>query len=75
MILPILLSGESYNNITGKIGGDSSLTNRGEEFSRQLAEYVDDLVTEHQNLLVWTSWMKRTIDTAKCIPLVQERYI
>jgi len=66
--------GESYNNITGKIGGDSSLSARGEEFSRQLAEYIEEVVKEHPNLLVWTSWMKRTISTAKYIPLVQERW-
>ena len=47
---------------------------RGQEFSHQLAEYVEDIRKEHPNLLVWTSWMKRTIDTAQYIPLIQERY-
>lgn len=33
--------GESEDNITGKIGGDSSLTERGHKFSQTLAKFID----------------------------------
>ena len=65
--------GESYNNIDGKIGGDSNLSPRGQQFSLELGEYVKDLSETHPNLRVWTSWMTRAIDTAKLVPVVQER--
>lgn len=64
--------GESYNNVIGRLGGDSKLTPRGEEFAKKLANYVNQL--EHPNFKVWTSWMKRTIDTAKHIDFDQERW-
>ena len=67
--------GESHNNIDGKIGGDSNLSLRGQEFARKLAEYVKDLSKAHPNLRVWTSWLTRSIDTGKLIPGVQERYV
>ena len=63
--------GESYNNVVGRLGGDSCLTRRGEAFARELAQFVNKL--EHKNFKVWTSWLKRTIDTAKFIEIDQER--
>ena len=67
--------GESHNNIEGKIGGDSNLSLRGQEFARKLAEYVKELSKAHSNLRVWTSWLTRSIDTGKLIPGVQERCV
>lgn len=64
--------GESYNNVIGRLGGDSKLTPRGEEFAKKLGEYVNQL--QHPNFKVWTSWLHRTIDTAKYIDFDQERW-
>ena len=64
--------GESYNNVVGRLGGDSELTARGEEFAKKLGEYINQL--SHPNFKVWTSWMVRTIETGKYIKFDQERY-
>jgi len=64
--------GESYNNVIGRLGGDSKLTPRGDEFAKKLGEYVNEL--KHPNFKVWTSWLRRTIDTAKFIDFDQERW-
>ena len=65
--------GESYNNVIGRLGGDSKLTARGDEFAKKLGEYVNQL--KHPNFKVWTSWLHRTIDTAKYIDFDQERWV
>merc|ERR1719300_1119216 len=66
--------GESYNNIHGRIGGDSELSVRGEQFADRLGEFVKSISEENPNVKIWTSWMKRTIDTAAKIDGVQERW-
>ncbi|RUP49600.1 histidine phosphatase superfamily [Jimgerdemannia flammicorona] len=51
-------------NVEGKIGGDSMLSPRGVEYARQLP----GLIHEHlagQHLTVWTSTMRRTIQTGQ----------
>ena len=57
--------------IIGRLGGDSKLTPRGEEFAKKLGDYVNQL--QHPNFKVWTSWLTRTIDTAEYIDFQQER--
>ncbi|KAI9596423.1 histidine phosphatase superfamily [Syncephalis fuscata] len=55
--------GESMFNVNGKIGGDSLLSPRGEQYSHALPK----LIMQHlgsENLTVWTSTMRRTIQTA-----------
>jgi len=64
--------GESYNNVIGRLGGDSKLTSRGDDFAKKLGEYVNEL--KHPNFKVWTSWLRRTIDTAAYIDFDQERW-
>jgi len=71
--------GESYNNIHGRIGGDSELSPRGERFAVKLAELVKQISEEEKtkrgkDVRIWTSWMKRTIDTAMHIDGIQERW-
>jgi len=67
--------GESYNNIHGRIGGDSELSPRGERFAIKLADFVKKRVSsENSDVRIWTSWMKRAIDTAKHIEGTQERW-
>jgi len=64
--------GESQYNVTNRIGGDSDLTERGQHYGLALSYFFN-----HQNipgLRVWTSWLKRTIQTSKHIEAPQERW-
>lgn len=59
--------GESQYNVLGKIGGDSNLSPRGKLYATKLP----GLIREHlgdQSLTVWTSTMKRTIETGELLP-------
>ncbi|PGH14765.1 hypothetical protein AJ80_05809 [Polytolypa hystricis UAMH7299] len=58
--------GESEYNLTGKIGGDSSLSSRGEAYARALPRLLKESgVPPGTKLIIWTSTMKRTIQTAR----------
>ncbi|XP_078595003.1 6-phosphofructo-2-kinase/fructose-2,6-bisphosphatase 1-like isoform X14 [Branchiostoma floridae x Branchiostoma japonicum] len=54
--------GESELNIKGRIGGDSSLSFHGRQFANALAKFMEE--QDVNNLKVWTSQLKRTIETA-----------
>ncbi|RKP33269.1 6-phosphofructo-2-kinase-domain-containing protein [Dimargaris cristalligena] len=59
--------GESMYNVLGKLGGDSDLSPRGRKYS----EALPGLISKHldgQNLTVWTSTMRRTIQTGQHLP-------
>ncbi|KAJ8662370.1 hypothetical protein O0I10_002064 [Lichtheimia ornata] len=59
--------GESQFNVEDKIGGDADLSSRGQMYAARLP----DLIKEHvgdRSLTVWTSSMKRTIQTASHLP-------
>ncbi|WLF78856.1 Fructose-2,6-bisphosphatase [Lodderomyces elongisporus] len=63
--------GESEFNLTGQIGGDANLSERGWKYAKKLPELVlkslgEDL--QHTNLTVWTSTLKRTQQTASFLP-------
>jgi broad specificity phosphatase PhoE len=62
---PVLIArhGESTFNEAGRIGGDAPLSERGREFARQLARYVD-LRFGGSELQVWTSRLRRAVETA-----------
>ncbi|KAJ3196047.1 Fructose-2,6-bisphosphatase [Irineochytrium annulatum] len=60
--------GESMFNLEGKIGGDSSLSPRGQLFARKLPELIREKLGEETHLTVWTSTLRRTIQTAAHIP-------
>ncbi|KAK4237268.1 hypothetical protein C8A03DRAFT_16185 [Achaetomium macrosporum] len=60
--------GESQLNLEGRIGGDSLLSHRGEEYARKLPELVRESVGSDRPLTVWTSTLKRTIATARHLP-------
>jgi len=64
--------GESNYNVSNRIGGDSDLTGRGEHYSMALAYFFNDQTLP--GLRVWTSWLKRTIQTALHIDAPQERW-
>ena len=64
---PIFLTrhGESIYNQKALLGGDSDLSPRGEQYSRQLADFMRSRVPLDASLVVWTSTLKRTIHTAR----------
>lgn len=65
--------GESEHNVKGLIGGDADLSERGLEYSKVLSKYIDE---QHiDGLRVWTSWLKRTIQTVEHIHAPQERWM
>lgn len=64
--------GESHMNIDGRIGGDSDLSERGRLYAKGLSEFIEQ--QDIQGLRVWTSWLKRTIQTAADVNAPQERW-
>ncbi|XP_067359507.1 6-phosphofructo-2-kinase/fructose-2,6-bisphosphatase 4b isoform X1 [Channa argus] len=70
--------GESDLNIKGRIGGDSGLSGRGKEvcfvyvFAKHLRKFIQD--QKIKDLKVWTSQMKRTIQTAECLGVPYEQW-
>jgi len=64
--------GESESNLAGKIGGDSNLSVRGEQYAKSLSEHINQ--QNIPGMVVWTSWFKRTIQTAAKIEAPQERW-
>ncbi|CAL8340935.1 unnamed protein product [Merluccius merluccius] len=64
--------GESNHNMEGRIGGDSELSQRGRQFSQALRVFIE----EHQlwDLKVWTSQLRRTIQTAEELALPYEQW-
>uniref|UniRef100_A0A3Q1H9U7 6-phosphofructo-2-kinase domain-containing protein n=1 Tax=Anabas testudineus TaxID=64144 RepID=A0A3Q1H9U7_ANATE len=64
--------GESDLNIKGCIGGDSGLSGRGKEFAKRLRKFIQD--QNIKDLKVWTSQMKRTIQTAECLGVPYEQW-
>ncbi|EEB07616.1 fructose-2,6-bisphosphate 2-phosphatase activity [Schizosaccharomyces japonicus yFS275] len=59
--------GESEFNVAGRIGGNSNLSSRGHRYAKLLPDFVAKCVNESDELIVWTSSMKRTIQTAQHI--------
>lgn len=64
--------GESVYNLNGRIGGDSELSERGLEYAKALSKYIAE--QKIPRLRVWTSQLKRTIQTAESIKAPQERW-
>ncbi|GAA56065.1 6-phosphofructo-2-kinase / fructose-2 6-bisphosphatase [Clonorchis sinensis] len=59
--------GETEFNLSGRIGGDSSLSPEGKKFAIQLAAFMKQ--ENVPDLKVWTSYLSRTIQTAEHIPV------
>ena len=76
MIQPLTSSqhGESIYNLQGKLGGDSSLSHRGEAYARALPSLVAQSVPKDLNLQIWTSTLKRTIQTARFLAASNSAY-
>eukprot|EP00095_Tigriopus_kingsejongensis_P002382 maker-scaffold527_size145964-snap-gene-0.22 protein:Tk02382 transcript:maker-scaffold527_size145964-snap-gene-0.22-mRNA-1 annotation:"6-phosphofructo-2-kinase fructose- -bisphosphatase 1 isoform x3" len=64
--------GESAYNLQQLLGGDPGLSPRGKEYALKLADYMNGLKVK--NLLVWTSFMRRTIQSAKHVVGIHERW-
>ncbi|CAL8255371.1 unnamed protein product [Arctogadus glacialis] len=64
--------GESELNLLGRIGGDSGLSPGGAGFASALCTYMQD--QNISDLKVWTSHMKRTIQTAEALGLPYEQW-
>ncbi|XP_005729764.1 6-phosphofructo-2-kinase/fructose-2,6-bisphosphatase 2 isoform X1 [Pundamilia nyererei] len=64
--------GESKHNVEGRIGGDSELSPRGKQFAHALRGFID----EHKlsDLKVWTSQLRRTIQTAEELGVPYEQW-
>lgn len=63
--------GESEYNLTGQIGGDSNLSERGWRYAQKLPDLLYLSLTEEErqsNITVWTSTLKRTSQTASFLP-------
>ena len=64
--------GESEYNLKGLIGGDSSLTDHGQKFAKTLAAWVSkNIPNATKSLCVWSSTMKRAVQTSVGIPCAQ----
>ncbi|KAJ7317494.1 hypothetical protein JRQ81_003656 [Phrynocephalus forsythii] len=64
--------GESELNLQGRIGGDSGLSERGKQYAHALASFIR---SQHIcDLKVWTSHMKRTIETAEALSVPYEQW-
>ncbi|XVF05767.1 hypothetical protein REPUB_Repub05bG0200800 [Reevesia pubescens] len=75
---PILLTrhGESRDNVRGRIGGDSVLSDNGEIYMKKLANFVEKRLKSERAASIWTSTLQRTILTASPIvgfPKIQWR--
>ncbi|KAL5218880.1 hypothetical protein ABZP36_019564 [Zizania latifolia] len=75
---PILLTrhGESLDNVRGRIGGDSSLSEVGLLYSRKLASFIEKRLASERTASIWTSTLQRSILTAHPIigfPKIQWR--
>ncbi|KAL7985348.1 hypothetical protein Chor_003918 [Crotalus horridus] len=64
--------GESECNLIRKIGGDSGLSTRGKQFAGALKRFIKE--QEIMDLKVWTSQLKRTIQTAEALGVPYEQW-
>uniref|UniRef100_A0A8C4NAA2 6-phosphofructo-2-kinase/fructose-2,6-biphosphatase 4b n=1 Tax=Eptatretus burgeri TaxID=7764 RepID=A0A8C4NAA2_EPTBU len=64
--------GESELNTKGRIGGDSGLSLNGKRFAKTLAQFINE--QNIKELKVWTSQMKRTIQTAEDLGVPYEQW-
>jgi broad specificity phosphatase PhoE/adenylylsulfate kinase-like enzyme len=59
--------GESVFNVEDRVGGDSDLSPRGRAFAKSLSAFMDTRRGE-EPITVWTSRLKRTMQTAELLP-------
>jgi broad specificity phosphatase PhoE len=59
--------GESAYNEKGLLGGDPSLTARGRDYAAALAKHVDSVFPARDAISVWTSSLRRAIETGQIV--------
>jgi len=57
--------GESEFNQKKLLGGDSNLSPNGQKYAYVLKQFADDKFKSHDKVLIWTSTLKRTKQTAE----------
>jgi 6-phosphofructo-2-kinase/fructose-2,6-biphosphatase len=57
--------GQSEDNVAARIGGDAALSKNGRGYAQSLRRFVDSLPPDARPSAVWTSTLRRTIQTAK----------
>ncbi|KAI9313513.1 6-phosphofructo-2-kinase-domain-containing protein [Dichotomocladium elegans] len=65
--------GESMFNLEDKIGGDADLSPRGRKYSKRIPELIKERIGD-QPLTVYTSSMRRTIQTASHLNYPQKHW-
>ncbi|KAL0096821.1 6-phosphofructo-2-kinase-domain-containing protein [Phycomyces blakesleeanus] len=65
--------GESQFNIQDRIGGDAELSERGRQYAKELPDLVARNIGDRP-LVVWTSTLKRTIQTAAGLPYPKKQW-
>lgn len=68
--------GESAFNLQGKIGGDSLLSERGLKYAKALPALLEKHLSDtgDERATVWTSTLKRTIQTASFLKYTKMRW-
>ncbi|XP_069798389.1 6-phosphofructo-2-kinase/fructose-2,6-bisphosphatase 2-like isoform X2 [Narcine bancroftii] len=64
--------GESEYNSSGRLGGDSGLSLRGKQYAEALRQFVEE--QRIPDLKVWTSQLKRTIQSAEALGVPYEQW-
>lgn len=64
--LYLIRHGQSEDNVVGRLGGDSSITEKGQKFASMLTQFFVDEQDKYkyEKFVVHTSCLKRTIQTA-----------
>lgn len=60
--------GECRFNVDGRIGGDTELSARGAEYAESLGTFMAEQGASEEGLVVWTSTLRRTLQTAQALP-------
>jgi len=60
--------GESEANVQGRIGGNTRLSEHGRQYAKKLPEVIAQILPPGEKVVVWTSTLTRTIETAEFLP-------
>lgn len=66
--------GQSLFNVAGKVGGNAPLSPAGLEYAESLAKHVRDHFAPEDDLDVWTSTLRRTIQTTAPLEMETGRW-
>ncbi|KAI9303866.1 histidine phosphatase superfamily [Cunninghamella echinulata] len=66
--------GESVFNVEDKIGGNADLSPRGQLYAKKLPDLIEKHVGNELPLTVWTSTLKRTIQTASNLKFPKKQW-